>query len=100
MIDQIKKDELIDKFVCELPILRARVDMTQDEVSEMAGLSRQTYSVLERRKRRMTWSNFMALLFIFYFNPITRDEIENKGIFPDELRELMSVGHRKSQFQK
>lgn len=46
MIDQIKKDELIDKFVCELPILRARVDMTQDEVSEMAGLSQQTHSAL------------------------------------------------------
>lgn len=46
MIDQIKKDELIDKFVCELPILRARVDMTQDEVSEMAGLSQQMHSAL------------------------------------------------------
>lgn len=88
-MEQINKEELIDKFICELLILRARIDMTQDEISEIVGLSRQTYSALETRKRKMTWSNFMALLFVFYFNPFTRDEIENAGCFPDELRIIM-----------
>ena len=95
-MEQIKKEELIKKLIYELPILRARVDMTQDEISEIAGLSRQTYSALETGKRRMTWSNFMALLFVFYFNPVTRDEIENAGVFPDELKMLMSTDHRRA----
>ncbi len=43
------KEELIDKLVYELPILRARVNMTQDEISEIAGLSRQSYSALETK---------------------------------------------------
>ena len=73
LLDQINKEELIDKFIYELPILRARIDMTQDEIGEIAGLSRQTYSALETRKRKMTWSNFMALLFVFYYNPVTRE---------------------------
>ena len=94
LMNQINKEELIDKFIYELPILRARVDMTQDEVSAMAGLSRQTYSALETRKRKMTWSNFMALLFIFYYNPVTRDEIESSGVFPEELRIIMRTDHR------
>lgn len=95
MMDQINKEELIDKFIYELPILRARIDMTQDEISEIAGLSRQTYSALETRKRKMTWSNFMALLFVFYFNPETRAEIENTGLFPEELKRVLSVTHRR-----
>ena len=95
MMDQINKEELIDKFIYELPILRARIDMTQDEISEIAGLSRQTYSALETRKRKMTWSNFMALLFVFYFNPETRAEIENTGLFPEELKRVLSVNHRR-----
>ncbi len=33
LMDQINKEELIDKFIYELPILRARIDMTQDEIS-------------------------------------------------------------------
>ena len=94
LMDQVNKEELIDKFIYELPILRARIDMTQDEISEIAGLSRQTYSALETRKRKMTWSNFMALLFVFYFNPKTRDEVENTGILAPELKRVMSVNHR------
>lgn len=95
LMDQINKEELIDKFIYELPILRARIDMTQDEISEIAGLSRQTYSALETRKRKMTWSNFMALLFVFYFNPVTRDEIEKVGVFPDSLKRILETNHRK-----
>lgn len=94
LMDQINKEELIDKFIYELPILRARIDMTQDEISEIAGLSRQTYSALETRKRKMTWSNFMALLFVFYFNPVTRKEIETAGVFPDVLKAIMQTDHR------
>lgn len=94
LLDQINKEELIDRFIYELPILRARIDMTQGEISEIAGLSRQTYSALETRKRKMTWSNFMALLFVFYYNPFTRDTIEGGGFFPEELRNVMSQNHR------
>lgn len=91
---QVNKEDLIERLVHELPILRARLYMTQDEVGEMAGLSRQTYSALETRKRRMTWSNFMALLFVFYYNPVTREEIENKGVFPEELKNALMINHR------
>lgn len=94
LMDQINKEELIDKFIYELPILRARIDMTQDEISEIAGLSRQTYSALETRKRKMTWSNFMALLFVFYFNPATTESVENAGLFPEELKIIMQINHR------
>ena len=97
LMDQINKEELIDKFIYELSILRARIDLTQDEISEIAGISRQTYSALETRKRKMTWSNFMALLFVFYFNPSTHDEVENAGLFPEELKRILSVNHRRME---
>lgn len=100
IMDQINKEELIDKFIYELPILRARIDMTQDEISEIAGLSRQTYSALETRKRKMTWSNFMSILFVFYFNPATRDALEIAGIFPEELKRIMSIDHRSKDIEK
>lgn len=93
-MNQINKEKLIDKFIYELPILRARIDLTQDEISEIAGISRQTYSALETRKRKMTWSNFMALLFVFYFNPATKEAVENAGVFPDELKSILQMNHR------
>lgn len=94
-MEKINREELIDRFIYELPVLRARIDMTQDEISEIAGLSRQTYSALETRKRKMTWSNFMALLFVFYVNPVTREEIEKIGVFPPSLKRVLETNHRK-----
>lgn len=46
-MDQINKEEIIDKFINELPALLARIGMTQGAI---AGLSRQTYLALETRK--------------------------------------------------
>ena len=36
----------------------------------------------------------MALLFMFYYNPVTREEIENKGVFPEELKNALMINHR------
>ena len=37
----------------------------------------------------------MALLFVFYFNPATRDALEKAELFPDDLKKVMMVDHRK-----
>ena len=37
----------------ELPIFRAQIDLTQDEVSDLIGISRQTYSAIEAGKIRI-----------------------------------------------
>ena len=95
LMDKIDREAIIDRFIYKLPVLRARIDMTQDEISEIVGLSRQTYSSLETRKRKMTWSNYIALLFVFYYNPITREAIEFAGLFPDELKKAMEIDHRR-----
>ena len=36
IMNQINKEELMDKLIYELPILRDRIDMTQDEINEIA----------------------------------------------------------------
>ena len=93
-MEMINKDELIDKMIYELPILRARLGMTQDEASEIIGVSRQTYSSIETRKRNLSWTTYMALLMVFYNNPATRSDVENAGLFPDELKHAVELNHR------
>lgn len=94
-MELIDKNALIEKMRFELPILRARIDLTQDEVSDLIGISRQTYSAIETGKRRMTWNSFMSLLFVFFYNPATKEAIENAGLFPEELKNRLMVNHRK-----
>ena len=94
MMEIINKEELIDKLIYELPVLRARLGMTQDEASDIIGVSRQTYSSIETRKRNMSWTTYMALLMVFYNNPATRSEVENAGLFPEELQQAVGINHR------
>lgn len=56
------KEKLIQILTENLPVLRARLGLSQDGVSTVIGISRQTYSSIEAMKRKMTWNTFRFFL--------------------------------------
>jgi len=48
-----------------LSTLREKAKLTQDELADRLGLSRQTISAIENDKRDMQWSTFSVLLMFF-----------------------------------
>ena len=95
VINQIDRDFLIDTLTDELPVLRARIGIKQEELSDILGISRQTYSAIETKKRKMTWNMFISLLMFFAQNKKTAPVIEMIGAFPDELKNIMNVDYRR-----
>ena len=95
VINQIDRDFLIDTLTDELPVLRARIGIKQEELSEILGISRQAYSAIETKKRKMTWNMFISLLMFFTQNKKTAPVIEMIGAFPDELKNMMNVDYRR-----
>ncbi|MCI7492190.1 MAG: helix-turn-helix transcriptional regulator [Lachnobacterium sp.] len=95
VINQIDRDFLIDTLTDELPVLRARIGIKQEELSDILGISRQTYSAIETKKRKMTWNMFISLLMFFTQNKKTAPVIEMIGAFPDELKNIMNVDYRR-----
>ncbi len=95
VINQIDRDFLIDTLTDELPVLRARIGIKQEELSDILGISRQTYSAIETKKRKMTWNMFISLLMFFTQNKKTAPVIEMIGAFPDELKNMMNVDYRR-----
>lgn len=85
-ISKEEKNIMISRLVDELPVLRTKMGVSQDELANMIGISRQTYSSLETRKRKMTWSIFLSLLLIFDYNEQTHDVIHKEGLFPKVLQ--------------
>lgn len=55
------KEELMSMLQNELPVLRARLGISQAKLAEMIEISRQTYNVIENGKREMTWPIFLSL---------------------------------------
>ncbi len=76
--------------------LRETAGVTQGELAEIAGVSRQTYGSIELKKREMSWNTYMSFIFFFDYNPYTHGIIRKKGLFhssfddTEEYREHLS----------
>lgn len=74
---------LTERLVRELPILRTKLGVSQDQLAGLIGITRQTYSTFETGKRRMPWSICLALLLIFDNDERTHQYLRGAGLFPD-----------------
>ena len=88
------KDHLMQTLTQELPVLRAKLGISQDHLSNIVGVSRQTYNAIEMEKRQMSWNTFLSLVLFFGFNEPTRLMLQNLGNFTDELSEHLRYSYR------
>lgn len=72
-------------LVDNLPSLRARISITQEELANLLGISRQTYYSLESGKREMSWPIFLSLVFIFNSIKETSEMLKDLKIYPIDL---------------
>ena len=75
----------------KLPTLRAQLGLSQAELANILGVTRQTLSAVESGAREMTWGNFISLLYIFTQNEETIPLLEALGIYTPELTSLFRV---------
>ncbi len=86
--NQIIRKELVAKLTNELPVLRARIGVSQKELAEKIGLSRQTLNYIETGKKEMPWVTFLALIAIFQNNEETKKMLSNVEGLEEELSML------------
>ena len=80
IVREVEQDRLILLLTDELPILRARLRISQDELARCIGISRQTYSLIENKKQKMTWVTFMAFIAFFQNNAKTKATLIDMGL--------------------
>ena len=68
-----------------LSALRAKADISQEELSSIIGVSRQTYSAIESGKREMSWSSYLSLVFFFREIKSTKEMVDGINVFPTAL---------------
>ena len=84
-MDEKQKNVLIENMVTNLPTLRAKLGVSQTELSTKIGMSRSTIAAIENRKRKMTWNVFLSLVLIFTKNKETDKLLNVMEIYTDEL---------------
>lgn len=84
-----KKSELIEELKSVLPILRAAISISQGELAEHIGVSRQTYCALEQGKRDISWNTFLSLFLFFTTNEQTKSLLGTRKGFIERVYSVL-----------
>ena len=87
----LDRDALKKKMIEELPDISEKLGVSVEVLEEKAGIKKGKLKEIEAGRRKLKWSEYMSLLFIIWNNNIGRGILESKGLFPQELKEAMSV---------
>lgn len=87
-LDDELKRTAIENMVKNLAVLRTMLNLSQAELASLIGLGRQTFVAIENRKRNMTWSVFLSLMFVFSQHPQTRALLDLFDIYTPEMKKL------------
>ena len=66
-----EKQMLIAAITPELIPLRSKAGISQGELANLIGVSRQTYGAIERGDREMTWNTYLSLVLFYDYNQKT-----------------------------
>ena len=88
------RSRLIELLRNELPVLRAKARVSQEEIAEKIGISRQTYSSIETGKRDMSWTTFLALTAYFQNNENTKIMLYDIEGFSESMEMIMGTTNK------
>ena len=83
------RNTIIELLRKELPVLRAKARISQEDIAEKIGISRQTYSSIETGKREMSWTTFLALIAYFQNNESTKKMISEINGLTEGIEMIM-----------
>ena len=86
-LSQSQKNEYIEKLTTKLAALRAHADISQEDLANIIGTSRQTYYAIESKKRVMSWNTYLSLIFFYDAVEETSQMIRDIGAYPSQLVE-------------
>lgn len=99
LLTDIEKKSFIAALTPNLTVLRTKAEVSQEELANLIGVSRQTYSAIERKHRKMAWSTYLSLVLFYDHNQKTHKMIRQLAIFPQELIVRFNDGVDYSDFE-
>ena len=83
------RESLIDKMTENLPVLRKKLKLSQENLAKFIGSSRYTVMLIETKKRRMTWNTFLSLVLLFDKNEETAVLLKALEIYTEDLDKMI-----------
>lgn len=91
------KRKCISALVPELKLLRAKANISQDDLARILSISRQTYCQIENGNKDLSWNVYLSLIFFFESIEETSKLISLFEIYPEEFVRQFRVKSQKNQ---
>lgn len=99
IVNKNEKEELIQTLTGALPVLRSAIGISQGEIAEYIGVSRQTYCAFEIGKRQMSWNTFLSLFLFFISNAETNNLLKTKKGFITQVYKVLQYKSEQNSVQ-
>ena len=93
-LSEEEQDKYIGALTENLVMLRQKAGVSQTELCQIVGISRQTLSPIETGRKKMTWPIYLALIYFFDSLIETRETLRSLPAYPQEL--LLRINEGKS----
>lgn len=90
-----EQQHMISVLSQALPYLRKEMGVSQTELANKVGVSRQMISLIERQQQPMTWTMFLAIVFFFKCNnEFDKGKKQIVQKYPNVVEQILLLEHQ------
>ena len=90
-ISKETKNNLCINLGANLSTIRAKTNISQNDLASKLGITRQTITAIETKRRVMQWNTFVTLILFFTRNDEVKSILEFMEIYTIEVKESLRV---------
>jgi hypothetical protein len=94
LLDKITQMRLTVALAEVFPEIKEKLSISDDTISEITGIEPEKISGISSRRYIPSWQEYLTLVFLFISNEKSRSFVEEKGLFPKQLKEAMAVNRK------
>ena len=87
--NRIDRKGLAKRMAAELPDIRKRLSLLREDLEDKTNIGSRRIAAIEEGRQEMKWSEFLSVVFILWSDEGGRMLLEEKELFPEELKKAM-----------
>ena len=94
VIDRLKdldRGKLVKDLAEQLPEIRESFRLSCDDLERATGIGAKRIVAFEEGRQVPKWSEYLSIVFVLWANEHSRAVLDEKGLFPVELRKAFSM---------